>query len=180
MHKFSLTARVLAVLGLAMLTATGWAQSDLRVRPVLHVADATQPVELASVDVGVSTLGREAWLRYDLVFRNQNQRVLEGNLDFPLADGQQVVGFALDVNGELRDAVAVPKAKGRAVFEAVERRGVDPALLEQTAGNHYSLRIYPIPANGTRKVRLWVAQSLKREVESYRLPVMLDFARSVQ
>ena len=170
------------VLAMLFLLAAPWAtaQEDLQVRPVLQVKNAAQPVRLTSVTVDVSTAASEAWIRYDLVFQNPNARVLEGNLDFPLSDGQQVVGFALDVNGEMRDAVAVPKAKGRTVFEAIERRNVDPALLEKTAGNHYSLRIYPIPANGTRTVRLWVAQSLKRVDKTYQLPLTISFAREVK
>ena len=41
----------------------------------------------------------------------------------------------LSVGGELREAVPVPKDKGRQVFEEIVRRGVDPGLLEKTAGN---------------------------------------------
>lgn len=179
MQSHRLPTRVFLVCLFALLAQAGSAQNDLRIRPIITSPSAAQPVLLEAVDVAVSTAGSEAWIRYDMVFRNPNARVLEGNLDFPLADGQQVVGFALDVNGEMRDAVSVPKAKGRAVFEAIERRGVDPGLLEQTAGNHYSLRVYPIPANGQRKVRLWVAQSLKRAGDSYQLPLVLGFAASV-
>ncbi len=66
--------------------------------------------------------------------------MLEGELQFPLADGQQISGFALDINGEMRDAVPVPKDRSRQVFEEIARRGVDPGLLEQTAGNQFRLR----------------------------------------
>ena len=59
-------------------------------------------------------------------FRNPNARVLEGELQFPLLDGQQVIGFAMDIDGKLRDAVPVDKARGQMMFEEITRRGVDP------------------------------------------------------
>ena len=99
----------------------------------------------------------------EITFHNPNARRLEGELQFPLEPGQQVIGFALDVDGHMRPAVPVEKAKGQEVFEAVERRGVDPGLLEQTAGNQFRLRVYPIPANGERHVRIDIDQSLQRD-----------------
>ncbi len=69
-------------------------------------------------------------------------------------------GFALDINGQLRDSVAIPKARGQEIFEDIRRRNVDPALLEATAGNQYKLRVYPIPANGERRVVLTISEQL--------------------
>nr|WP_255595701.1 VIT domain-containing protein [Lysobacter sp. BMK333-48F3] len=111
-----------------------------------------------------------------MVFRNPNARVLEGELQFPLQPGQQVAGFALDIGGAMRDAVPVPKAQGRQVFEAIERRGIDPGLLEQTAGNQFKLRVYPIPAGGTRRVRLDLVESLRLDGEGWLYQLPLRFA----
>ncbi|WP_313342825.1 VIT domain-containing protein [Stenotrophomonas sp.] len=148
--------------------------------PVLKVAGAEQPVqlELAQIDSRVAAgLGET---RIELVFRNPNRRVLEGALEFPLAEGQQVAGFALDIDGVLRDAVPVPKAQGRQVFEAIERRRVDPGLLEQTAGNQFRLRIYPIPALGTRRVALTVREALPIGAQGLRWTLPLQFALGAQ
>ncbi|UHQ18974.1 DUF2135 domain-containing protein [Lysobacter sp. KIS68-7] len=122
-----------------------------------------QPIRLRQAQVDVDVAGHLARTTYTLVLHNPNARQLEGTLEFPLAAGQQVTGFALDFNGALREAVPVPKDKGRAVFESIERRRVDPALLERTAGNHFRLRIYPIPARGERRVRMIVDESLRSE-----------------
>jgi hypothetical protein len=105
--------------------------------------------------------------------------VLEGELQFPLLDGQVVTGFALDVNGRLRDAVPVPKAKGQEIFEDIRRRRVDPGLLEATAGNQYKLRVYPIPAQGERRVSITVTETLPRVREGAMLRVPLTFASTV-
>lgn len=148
--------------------------------PVLKVAGAEQPVLLEQARIDSRVAGGLGETRIELVFRNPNRRVLEGSLEFPLAEGQQVTGFALDIGGELRDAVPVPKAQGRQVFEAIERRGVDPGLLEQTAGNQFRLRIYPIPALGTRRVAITVREALPVEAQGLRWTLPLQFARQAQ
>lgn len=147
-----------------------------RLPPLLIVRDAAKPIELESARVDGEVAGGLARTSIELVFRNPNARVLEGELQFPLRDGQQVAGFALDIDGALRPAVPVPKAKGRQVFETIERRGVDPALLEQTAGNQFKLRIYPIPAQGTRRVRLELSESLSRHDGEWKYELPLAFA----
>jgi tetratricopeptide (TPR) repeat protein len=111
-----------------------------------------EPVVIESAVVSTEVTGRLAVTTHDLVFANPNNRVLEGTFEFPLLDGQRVVRFALDINGALREAVPVEKERGRVVFEEIERRQADPGLIEQTAGNNYRARIYPIPARGTRRV----------------------------
>src|SRR4051812_29376794 len=129
------------------------------------------PVVIESATVSTEVTGRIALTTFDLVFRNPNNRVLEGNFEFPLLEKQRVVSFALDLNGRLREAVPVDKDRGRVVFEEIERRGVDPALLEQSAGNNYRARVYPIPAHGTRRIVIAYQEDLTSSTETptYRL-----------
>ena len=145
--------------------------------PLMQVRDAESPVALRSADMDTIIVGSLAQTTIELVFFNPNNRALEGQLSFPLRDGQRITGFALDIDGQMRQAVPVEKAKGQQVFEAIERRQVDPALLEQTAGNHFKLRIFPIPARGGRRVRLQYSESLTPQGSSNRLSLPLDFAR---
>ncbi|SDQ30366.1 VIT domain-containing protein [Pseudoxanthomonas sp. CF125] len=151
-----------------------------RTPPLLQVSGAETPVVLRSVDIDTVVMGGMAQTTVEMVFFNPNARPLEGNLDFPLRDGQNVTGFALDFDGKLRPAVPVDKAKGRQVFEAIERQRVDPALLEQTVGNHFKLRIFPIPANGSRRVQLRYVESLSREGKGMRLSLPLGYAEGVE
>lgn len=131
------------------------------VRPMIwRVPEATQPVRLTRVSVDVVVVGRLAKTTIELAFRNPNARVLEGELLFPLLDGQQVSGFALDFDGKWRPAVPVEKARGQEIFEEIIRGRIDPALLEATQGNNYKLRVYPIPARGERKVSLTISERL--------------------
>ena len=131
------------------------------VRPIRIVSgQALEPIRLERVDVRTEIVGRHAQTRVELTLSNPNDRVLEGELQFPLADGQTLTGFALDIDGEWRPAVPIDKARGQQVFEDVTRARIDPALLEATEGNNYKLRVYPLPARGTRRVALQLAQAL--------------------
>lgn len=141
-----------------------------------------EALALEALDIRVQVVGTLATTTWDLTFRNPQDRVLEGELVFPLGEGQAVSRFALPVNGALRESVVVPKAKGQEAFEAVVRRPnrVDPGLLEKTEGNAFRTRIYPIPARGTYRVVIAYEQELGsrgRGGLTYRLP--LDFKERV-
>lgn len=146
---------------------------------------ARLPVRVEALDIKASIDGLVARTRMEITFYNPNARVLEGELQFPLLAGQSVSGFALDIGGRLRPAVAVPKAQGRQVFDDVTRQQVDPALLQQSRGNAYTLRIYPLPARGSRRVVLELTEILRAgdpraagiPQASYRLP--LQFAERI-
>ena len=112
----------------------------------------------ASLKVDVEVAGGVAQTRVQMVFLNPNNRILEGKLQFPLAPGQVVSGFSLDVEGHLRAAVPIEKARGQQVFEDIARRRVDPGLLETTIGNNYELRIYPLLPGKTRAVELRIVE----------------------
>ncbi len=171
---------VLALL-LGTLAGSAYAQSRHAVRPLapaplLQVAGAEQAIELRQASIEGEVRAGIAQTRITLQFHNPNRRAMEGELQFPLADGQQISGFALDINGELRDAVPVPKDRGRQVFEEIARRGVDPGLLEQTAGNQFRLRIYPLPAGGSRRVQLVLREPLAFSNQGWRWMLPLQFA----
>lgn len=139
--------------------------------PLIQSQGGKTPVTLRSATMSVQTDGGLARTVVELTLFNPNDTVLEGNLQFPLQPGQQVSAFALDIGEEMREAVPVPKQKAQQVFESIERRNVDPGLLEQTAGNHFRLRVYPIPAHGTRRARLTIDEALVRDGDAWRLDV---------
>jgi len=141
--------------------------------PRLIVPRAQTPVRLQSLRIGAEISGGLAQTTVEMVFYNPNAVQLEGELQFPLLPAQHVTAFALDIDGALRPAVPVEKAKGRMIFEEVERTRVDPALLEATQGNNFKLRVYPIPPHGTRTVQLKYAEALPRQEAQrlYRLPL---------
>ena len=130
---------------------------------------------LRNLEIKVEVIGNMATTTYDMIFYNPYDRVLEGELSFPLGQNQSVSRFALDLNGELRESVVVEKEIGRVAFETTIRQNIDPALLEQTKGNNYKARIYPIPAKGTKRVILSYEQELILNNDSHYFQLPLDF-----
>ena len=130
-------------------------------------------VYLQSLDIQVEVTGNIASTRYTMVFKNKTDRVLEGELTFPLPDGRSVTFYALDINGRMREAVPVEKARATLVFEEIEQRRVDPGILERVEGNNFRTRVYPVPAHGTRTISIGYEEELPLEKNGlqYRLPL---------
>ncbi|MCS6951188.1 MAG: VIT and VWA domain-containing protein, partial [bacterium] len=66
-----------------------------------------------------------------------------------------------------------PADEARRIYESFVRRQQDPALLEFVGHNLLRLRVFPIPANGSRRITLRYAQTLPREgaMVHYHLPL---------
>ena len=183
-RHFLLHMQTAAVAGCTFNLVHGAAAQDLRpvqpAPPRIRVAQGEEtPVVLQGLKIDAEVSGSRAITTVEMTFFNPNRRMLEGELQLPLLDGQQIVGFSLDIDGKLRDAVPVDKTTGQQVFEDVIRARIDPALLESAGGNNYKLRVYPLPAQGTRRVLLRYAETLKVQgaLRRYRLP--LEYAKEL-
>ena len=129
--------------------------------PTLTLADGSDDVQLDKVAVDINIVGNIATTQMTLTFLNKSDRTLEGTLTFPMPQGVTVSGFALDINGKMRQAVPVAKAKATEVFESIENRRVDPGLLEQVEGNNFRTRIYPFMPHARRTITLTYEEALK-------------------
>lgn len=133
-------------------------------------------IQLKELKIEVKVCGTVARTTWQMTFKNTTSTILEGTLNFPLKDGLSVSRYALDINGKMRDAVPVDRAKGTEVFEAIERRRVDPGLLEKVDGNTFRTRIYPINPNNTRTVIIGYEEDLPAGANAslhYYLPLNL-------
>lgn len=147
--------------------------------PTVTLADPTlKPITLSALNIETQIIANIATSTYELVFHNPNARVLEGELLFSLLDGQQVIDYALPINGIYRHASVVPKAKGKEAYESTIRAQIDPALLEKTIGNNFKTRLYPLPANGYKKVKITLQELLKNKQNKlqYRVPFITKHA----
>ena len=164
-HFLSSAALLLPFIALAQKTAL----------PEVKVVNQrnANPMELRELSVDILVVGQTAVTTMEMTFYNPNTRVMEGEFQFPLADSQQVSRFARDINGKMREGVVVDKALGRKAFEDIVRRGVDPGLLEKTEGNNFKARVYPMPAQGTRRVLIAFEQELRQKngQDFYFLPI---------
>ena len=141
--------------------------------PFIKSSKAEKPVQLQSLDIKVSVTGIYAETTQVMHFYNPNSRTFSGELVFPLPDNAVVCGYALDIDGIMRDGVIVPKKEARKILEAEERKGADPGLVEQVQGNVYKTRIYPFPPKGTRTVSITYISELtvSGNEAAYHLPL---------
>lgn len=133
-------------------------------------------VLLQALKIEVKVCGTVARTTWQMTFKNTTSRILEGSLNFPLKDGLSISRYAIDINGKMREAVPVDRSKGTEVFETIERRRVDPGLLEKVDGNNFRTRIYPINANSTRTVLIGYEEELPLTTNAalhYYLPLNL-------
>ncbi|MBQ2621858.1 MAG: DUF2135 domain-containing protein [Thermoguttaceae bacterium] len=140
--------------------------------------ESPSPISLTDYRFDLEIRGLICLVSVTARFHNSLAREMEGELEFPLPEGVSISGFALDINGEMVDASCVTKEKGRVVYETEKRKRVDPGLAEHVEGNIFRTKIYPLPANGSRTVRIDWVQTVRwdaqKDVAVFRLPVFFD------
>ncbi len=135
----------------------------------------SQAMELRRFQVETTIHGFMAETRITMGFHNPHDRILEGELLFPLPDGATITGLALDIHGVMVEGASVEKEQARRVFEKVVRQNIDPALAELVRGNQFKVRVYPLPARGERTVRIRYVSDLSLGPDGafYELPLVL-------
>ncbi|WP_314153469.1 VIT domain-containing protein [Capnocytophaga granulosa] len=160
---------------IALLASVGGAMAQKTVLPEVKVRGQynANPMQLQELSMDILVMGQTAVTTMEMTFYNPNDRVMEGEFEFPLSNGQEVSRFALDIDGKLREGVVVDKALGRQAFEDIARRNVDPGLLEKTEGNNFRARVYPMPAQGVRRILIAFEQELSQKdgQDFYFLPI---------
>ncbi|MEY4287683.1 MAG: hypothetical protein RL511_1772 [Bacteroidota bacterium] len=134
-----------------------------------------EQIQIKSLKITTYLENGFARTRYELAFYNQFERELEAEFEFPLQDNQTITAFALEVNGEMRPAVAVEKHQARIAYEATVRKGIDPGLIEKVAGNLFKMRVFPLFAKTTKRISFEVSAVLPQNATSaiYHLPLQL-------
>ncbi|GGH12924.1 VIT domain-containing protein [Pedobacter zeae] len=175
------TSKTLLVLPLLLVVFFANAQMPTLKVQQAGTAEQKEAVKLKKLDIDVQITGNIATTVMTMTFHNNSNRILEGELTFPMPEGVSISRYALDINGKMREAVPVEKAKGTEVFESIERRRVDPGLLEKVEGNNFRTRIYPLPANGSRTIMVGYEEELSfnnANVLRYHLP--LDYNQAIE
>ena len=115
-----------------------------------------------------------------LTFANTENRVLGGEVLFPLPEGATVTGYALEINGLMVEGVAVEKQQARVIYEKELHKRVDPGLVEQAAGNVFRTRLYPVPASGNRSIRVLFVTEVSTTKSGAAIVLPLGWAGDVQ
>ncbi|MFO0743349.1 MAG: AgmX/PglI C-terminal domain-containing protein, partial [Labilithrix sp.] len=128
-------------------------------------------VRLASHHVTAEVRDGFARTTVEEEFENETSRTLEGRFVFPLPPDASVSRLALWVNDELVEGEVVEKPLASRIFKAIVDDTVrprDPAILEMKEGSTVSLKVFPIPPKGRRRVLLAYDQSLAERGERVR------------
>ncbi len=151
---------------------------ELRARRPGSSNERDEAVHLASHHVKVRIAGNVARTEIEEVFRNDTAQQLEGLYRFPLPPEAQVETLALDVNGQMEPGSFVDRDRAAAIWRGVIRHATptplptreeyvwvpgpwhDPALLEWQRGGRFELRVFPIPAHGSRRVSISYTQTV--------------------
>ncbi|MDB4962118.1 MAG: hypothetical protein JWP01_2117 [Myxococcales bacterium] len=142
--------------------------------------DRDWKLALAKHDVKVRISGPIARTEITETFRNDSAETLEGVYQFPLPADAQIDGLSLDMPNEpggFIDGAFVAKGRAAKIWQGVidkatpmqiarpsseiiwvPGRWKDPALLDWKRGGRFELKIYPIPANGARTIKLSYTQ----------------------
>jgi hypothetical protein len=73
-------------------------------------------IVVCNIKTDVNIVSNLAKTTVEIHFKNQGSRQGEGELTLPLPQGVSVSRYALDINGDFREAVPIPKDKGTQVF----------------------------------------------------------------
>jgi len=120
-------------------------------------------VRLASHKVNVVIHNGFARTEVEETFENTTARVLEGRYLFPMPPDASVSRLALYVGTDLVEGEIVERERAARIFKGIVDDTVrprDPALLEWVKGSEVSLKVFPLPAHGTRKIVLAYDQVL--------------------
>lgn len=133
--------------------------------------DVVSGVRLATHHVTAEIRDGFARTTVDEEFANDTARTLEGRFVFPLPPDASISRLALYVGEELVEGEIVSKPLATRIFKAIVDDTVrprDPALLEWTTGSTVSLKVFPIPAKGKRRVILAYDQALSEQKDRVR------------
>jgi hypothetical protein len=79
---------------------------------------------------------------------------VEVRLTFGFGQSIVVSDLWLWIGQDTSKAILADRSKARATYDSTVKRRRDPALLEMPYADYYSLNIYPMRADGTRKIKL--------------------------
>ena len=119
-------------------------------------------------NVTVDAMIREqvAEVQLSQVFRNLTSREMQVSYVFPIPADAVVSQFVLLVDGKEIPGKIYPKDEARRIYEGIVRTKKDPALLEYVGHGALQTSVFPLPAQGERKVTLRYTQVCRRDREA--------------
>lgn len=137
-----------------------------------------EAVGIQSVHADISIEDQVATTTLEIVLSNASGSALETEMVLPVPEGAIVKGFVLDgIKSNEGQARILPREEARRIYESIVRQTRDPGLVEFLGTAAIRTSVFPVPANGTQKLRLSYEQIIK--VDGNRVDYVLPRTESV-
>lgn len=139
---------------------------------VIFAPDTANPVSIQRVETTIDIKDQVATTTLRVMLHNPAGRPQEAEVVMPVPDGAAIRYFQLEGLGDDDGARLLPKDEARAIYEAIVRRMVDPAILEFAGYGMIRSSVFPVPAGEESVIKLVYEQLLTADGEriDYTLP----------
>ena len=110
-----------------------------------------------------------AFTELHLLFENPNDRQIEGRFEIQLPPNAAISRFAMKIGDAWQEGEVVERRAAQVAYEDFLHRRQDPALLENSAGNSFGARVFPINPRERKELIVSYSQELPSSAEPYRL-----------
>jgi len=131
--------------------------------PIALTGSDGNPLRLTSVDAKSVVQGPLVFTELHLSFDNPQDRTIEGRFRIALPPGASLSRFAMRIGEHWQEGEVVERKNAQRIYEDFLHRRIDPALLEQGAGNAFTARVFPIAAKSKKQLVLSYSQALGRD-----------------
>ncbi len=116
---------------------------------------AEQPdIVLSELTVSIDQHGTMAEVQIDARITNPTDDEIEARFTMQLPQSAVLTGYKLDIGGAMIPGSLIDQPKAQQIYEDEVRGNIDPGLAEISSANEFSTRIYPIAAEGSRRISL--------------------------
>jgi Ca-activated chloride channel family protein len=144
-----------------LLSAAAWADGFIIPLPP-RPGDPFPPslsIKYHHVDIKIDN--QVAQTSVDQIFLNNYHRDIEGTYIFPIPADASISKFSMFVAGEEIKGKILDKDEARRIYQDIVRRKRDPALLEYFKDGMFKASVYPIPAHGETRIKLYYSEVLR-------------------
>lgn len=124
------------------------------------------PLVLRQHRADVDLDGLLVTVRLTQVHENRTDQDLEARFTLRLPPGASLADFALWEDGVRVPGVVLERRRAEAIYESLTSQKIDPGLVEtQSPGGEdlarFTVKVYPVPARGTKRIELEYRQELE-------------------
>jgi len=143
------------------LSAIAWADGFIIPMPPRPGKPFPPDLSIKYHHVDIKIDNQVAQTEVDQIFINNYHRDIEGTYIFPIPEDASISKFSMFVGGEEIKGKILDKDEARRIYQDIVRRKKDPALLEYFKDGMFKASVYPIPAHGETRIKLYYSEVLK-------------------